>query len=109
MSRILPILALTGMLLLPALGIAEVLTYRGSNRWVAQEDAAPLRKLTAAAGKGHTHFSVRLPAGQRELAVERLEVLQGILEKSAKSGVVLEETSGPAAAAGTLWVAPSAK
>lgn len=108
MKRISPALVVACTLLLasPA-AFSETLTYRGTNRWVAQDDAAPLRKLTAAAAKGTRHFDVRLPEQQRPLSVERLEILRHLLEKSAKSGIILEEIDGPATSAGTLWVEPA--
>ncbi|MCP5404710.1 MAG: hypothetical protein H6922_00580 [Pseudomonadaceae bacterium] len=91
------------LMLLATAAHAEVLTYQGSNRWVAQADAAPLRALTTKAKKGTTHFTVQLPEQHRKLAVERLEILRHILETAAGKGITLEEVQGTSPAS-TLTV-----
>lgn len=71
--------------------LAETLVYKGVNKWVAQEDNAPLQKLMQEARGGKTVFKVKLPKEDRELAVVRLEIVMRILEREAKKAVVMEE------------------
>lgn len=83
-----------------------VLQYQGTNKWVAAEDDnKPLRALLDAAARGIRHYSVVLPQEDRGLALQRLEVLQDLLAKRAKDGVLIEEASG-STPAGTLEVTP---
>lgn len=71
------------------------LTYKGTQRWVAQADAAPLRALSKTARTLKTNrFTVILPSQNRELAVERLLVVRDILSTNLKTQVVLEEIAG---------------
>ncbi len=92
--------AMAALAALPAQ--AETLVYKGDNKWVAQEDNAPLQKLMAEARGGKSIFKVKLPKENRELAVVRLEIVMKILEREAKRGIVLEETG--TAKAGTLVI-----
>ena len=94
---------LVAMLVIVAPSWAETLTYRASNNWVAQDDAKPLRSLLAQARAGKTHFMVTLPA-DRTRATARLEILRDLLEREAKTGIILEETPTGTAAANTLEV-----
>ncbi|MBI1309419.1 MAG: hypothetical protein GC129_06200 [Proteobacteria bacterium] len=88
------VLALALVAPLPVWALEVVLRYQGDNRWVAQDDKAPLVKLLREAGKGATAYKVVLPAAKRDLSTERLAVLQDLLEREAKAPVVMEETSG---------------
>lgn len=87
-----------GLVLMPIVGFSAgkeaLLVYRGDNNWVAPEDNKPLRQLMAAAKNGVREFKVILPSKGRGKSVERLEVLRGILVKSANAPVVLEEIEG---------------
>lgn len=87
---------------LPCHPWAEVLVYRGDNKWVAPADNKPLVALQKQARGGKTHFSVKLPADRRALAIARLEVLRDILAREAKGAIVMEEVG--TAKAGTLVV-----
>lgn len=90
----------------PALAAAKdtfVLTYKDSNKWVAQGDNKPLVALMKLARGGVTRFSIKLPEDGRALAVERVQVLQDLLAREAKTGVLLEEVNG-SALPGTVWV-----
>jgi hypothetical protein len=83
-----------------------LLTYQGQNKWVSQEDKAPLRALIdAAKAKKVRVFHVVLPTQQRELAIARLKILRDILTKSLANGVVLLEVAG-AAEPNTLSITP---
>jgi hypothetical protein len=79
------------------------LTYQASNRWVAEADNAPLRALLRAAKRGTTTFQVGLPKDNRALGLARVEVLQGLLQREAKRGIIMEEY-GVARRANTLWL-----
>ena len=83
---------------------AEPLPYQGSNNWVAQADAKPLRALLAHARQGKTHFLVTLPADNRPRATARLEILRDLLEREAKTGITLEETATGTATPNTLEI-----
>ena len=75
-------------------GSSYTLSYQGVNKWVAETDNKPLRTLLDAAAKGFRHYTVVLPQENRGLAVQRLEVLQDLLAKRAKDGVLMEEQAG---------------
>lgn len=92
--------AVTALVALPVQ--AETLVYKGENKWIAQEENAPLQKLMAEAREGKNVFKVKLPKENRELAVVRLEIVMRILEREAKRAVVLEEIG--TARAGTLVI-----
>lgn len=87
---------------LPVWVHAEVLVFKGENKWVAADDVKPLQALQNAARGGKTYFKVWLPKENRELAVTRLEVVRDILSREAKNAVVMEEVG--TAAAGTLRI-----
>lgn len=82
-----------------------VLTYKGDNKWVAPEDNKPLTLLLKLARTGTLRFSAKLPAERRPLAIERLQVLQDLLAREAKAGIIIEEIDGRALP-DTLWVRP---
>lgn len=104
---VLPLALLAGVAVAPpALAAAKdafVLTYKGDNKWVAPEDNKPLIELLKLARGGVLRFSIKLPSEGRALAVERAQVLQELLAKQAKTGVLVEEVDG-SALPGTLWV-----
>ena len=83
---------------LPCWVQAEVLTYKGDNKWVATEDNKPLQALLKTAREGKLRFSVMLPLEHRELAVSRLEVVRDLLAREAQKAVIMEEVSGAAKA-----------
>lgn len=87
-------LTLLGVLPLPVHAVTLTLVYRDGNRWVAPADNKPLRTLLKAAAAGHTHYSVVLPSANRELAADRVLVLQKLLTRDAKQPVLLEEIDG---------------
>jgi hypothetical protein len=72
------------------------LVYRDGNKWVAPADNKPLLALLKAARGGAVHFTFTLPTAERNLNVARVEVLQTLLAREAKRGVVLEEGGGHA-------------
>jgi len=75
------------------------LVYQAENRWVAQEDNAPLRELIRKTrSEGYSHLQVQLPEEGREVSIRRLEVLVDILEQSLQRGVLIEEVRGNAPA-----------
>jgi hypothetical protein len=80
-----------------------VLVYQGANKWVAEDQNKPLRGVMAAARGGATHFEVRLPAGQRDLNISRLEVLRDLMAREAKGPILLEEVGGDVKKR-TIWV-----
>lgn len=82
--------------------LAETLVYKDDNKWVAQDDNAPLQKLMQAARGGKQVYKVKLPDENRELAVIRLEIVLKILEREAGKPIVFEETGK--ARAGTLVI-----
>lgn len=99
--------AVMGGVVLAALPIAapeaEVLVYKGSNKWVAAEDNKPLLALFAEARGGKLIYQVRLPVEGRALAITRLEIVRDRLEKEAGKPVVMQEAGG-SAKAGTVEV-----
>ena len=95
-------LALLGAAVAVAPLHAETLVYKGDNKWVAQEDNAPLQNLMQQARGGKTTFKVKLPKEGRDLAVVRLEIVLKILEREAKKAIVMEEVG--TARAGTLVI-----
>lgn len=82
---------------------AVTLTYKDTNKWVAEADNKPLLTLMQAAEKGQTHFKASLPAKNRDLSIQRLIILRDILSRKANQPVVIEET-GPAPKANTLII-----
>ncbi|PZP38880.1 MAG: hypothetical protein DI585_06000 [Pseudomonas fluorescens] len=85
-------------LLCPLSARAELLVYKDANKWVAQEDNKPLMELMAKARDGKTTYKVGLPDGNRELSVQRLEIIRDILAREAKTAVIIEEVGGSAKA-----------
>lgn len=90
---------------------AVTLRYQAANRWVAAADNAPLRTLMKAARTGTHTFVFRLPAGDRQLHEERVEIIRGLLQREAEKqkaqkGIVLEEGEGNAPTAQTIWIQP---
>ncbi|RYG61549.1 MAG: hypothetical protein EON60_03125 [Alphaproteobacteria bacterium] len=81
---------------------AETLVYKDVNKWVAQEENAPLQRLMQAARSGKHVYKVKLPDENRELAVVRLEIVLKILEREAGKPIVFEETGK--ARTGTLVI-----
>lgn len=81
-----------------AWALEVVLVYQGDNHWVAPADNKPLIKLLAEAKKGTRRYVVALPKENRALAVERLDVLSGLLSREAKGAVVMMEGTGTAKA-----------
>lgn len=72
-----------------------VLKYQKNNRWVAKEDAKPLRDfIKTAKSKNQRIFTAILPEEKREVSIERLVVIRDILEQQMKKGVIIEETAG---------------
>ena len=97
------LLALTS----PVWAAGHILAYKDQNKWVAQQDAAPLKALLDEAKSNDSRvFEVILPADNRELAIGRLKVLRDILEKSLGHGVLLQEINGNTDA-NTLTVTPT--
>lgn len=94
-------------LALPAAAVMPVkswvLTYQGNNKWVAEAQNASLRGVLRAARGGATHFEVRLPAGQRDLNISRLEVLRDLMARESKGAIIIEEIAGDVKS-GTIWV-----
>lgn len=81
----------------PLLAQAEPFTlkYQKENRWVAKEDAKPLRSLIKEAkAKKQRIFSVILPEEKRDISIERLVVIRDILEQQTKQGIIIEEQVG---------------
>lgn len=83
--------------------LAETLLYKTENKWVAPEDNKPLQALLKAARNGKTAWQVKLPKDNRALAITRLEIVQNLLAREAKSAIVMEEV-GTAAKANTLEI-----
>ena len=99
------------LLLLPSLAWAEegyVLTYRGQNEWVAQEDMKPLRQLLKdAKTKRLTNFTVaRNPQDNEQRGVNRVLILRDILNKNIKVPLTITEVPEDGVAAGTIVVRP---
>lgn len=78
----------------PVWALEVVLTFQGDNHWVAPADNKPLIQLLGEAKKGAKLYRVVLPTENRALAVERLDVLTGLLSREAKTGVVMVEVKG---------------
>lgn len=100
------------LLLLPGLAWAEdgyVLTYRGQNEWVAQEDMKPLRQLLKdAKAKKLTAFTVaRHPQDDDQRGINRVLVLRDILSKNIKGPITLTEMPEDGVAADTILVRTS--
>ena len=87
-----------------------VLTYQKNNRWVAVNDAAPLRQLIKdAKAKKLKYFKVEVPKEGRKLSIARLVVLRDILEQQTKHGVIIEETEPYASKANSIVVKVATK
>ncbi len=88
------------MLAVPVLAQAAneyTLKYKDTNHWVAQEDIQPLRNVIKDARSSRTrYFQVKLPSGDKNLQVERLKILQNILSRQLRSGVIIEQVPGEA-------------
>lgn len=84
-----------------------VLNYQKQNHWVAQADIQPLRQLLTEAKKSKArHFHVKLPAENRDLSLSRLFILRDVLERSLKTGIILEEIEEEAAP-NTIAISPT--
>lgn len=100
---------LFALLLLPAAVMAEggyTLTYRGSNEWVAQEDAKPLRQLLKdAKAKKVTDFTfARNSADDEARSNNRVLILRDILNKNIKAPITLTEVPEEGVAVGSVVV-----
>jgi hypothetical protein len=96
--RALPVIVLLAALAAPAAALEVVLVYQGETHGVAPADNKPLIRLLAEAKKGVRRYTVLLPTENRALAVERLDVLSGLLAREAKGSVVMVEGTGKAKA-----------
>jgi hypothetical protein len=97
------------LLLLPAAAFGAegyTLTYRGSNEWVAQEDAKPLRQLLkdAKARKATAFTFARSSADDEVRSTNRVLILRDILAKNIKGPIELREVMDSSVPAGSIVV-----